>query len=754
MLLAEVILPLATPVCYTYRIPPSITTDGEDHNDGVLPQAGMRVLVPLRKKKIYTGVILSLQETNPTINEDYAALKDIIEIIDNEPTVCHEQLRLWQWIADYYLCTIGEVMKAALPAPMKPESETRLSLNMDFEATEQLPQKQQRILDALLDGKPHSIDQIVRQIGIKTLLPTIQELLSLGAISTEEQVKLKYEGQKYKGQLTEQRALQPLHTLSPAQTTALQGIRQSFSLHNVTLLFGVTASGKTDIYTHLIQEQLSLGKQVLFLVPEIALTTQLTDRLRSIFGNQMCVYHSRLTDRERTNIYMHELHTSKLIVGVRSSLFLPFRNLGLIIVDEEHETSYKQQDPAPRYHARDTAIVLASFYNAKVLLGTATPAIETFYNANIGKYGLVQLKERYKNLSLPTIRMIDLQQQYHKKEMYGHFSDPLFLKTKEEVQKGKQVILFQNRRGYSPYLECKQCAYVPKCINCDVALTVHNGSKTSDSNSRLVCHYCGYTIIKPDTCPACKSKDSLTDMGFGTEKIEDELHELLPDAKVARLDLDTTRQKDSHHRIIKDFADHKIDILVGTQMVTKGLHFNDVSVVGVMRADNLLNQPDFRATEQTYHKLEQVAGRAGRTHEEGEVYIQTSDPNHPVFSWLQEHNYTAMYNAQLHERQLFRYPPFYRLISITIKARELSRLETAALTLQETLRKIFGMRCSNVITPAISRIQNMHNRQLLLKIERESNIRKAKELLANAIHYTTSLPQCKGTIIFCDVDPL
>lgn len=746
----DVIVPLAVQELYSYSMP---------GDSPVEPQCGMRVLVPLGRKKIYTGVIAGVRQQDTTA--DGFLLKEVTGFPENEALVTGEQLKLWQWMAEYYMCTQGEVMKAALPAPLKPESETRVLLNTEYEAHGRLPERLIRVLDCLTDGKPKTIGELTRIISVKTLLPTINTLLEEGAITVEEVVENKTASQKAKAAVAPCNG-GPLHTLTAAQQTALDDIHRSFCQNNVTLLFGVTSSGKTDIYTHLISEQLGQGRQVLYLVPEIALTTQLTERLRAVFGDKLCVYHSRLTENERTAIYRRIRHAGQpvLILGVRSALFLPFRSLGLVIVDEEHETSYKQQDPAPRYHARDTAIVLASFFGAKTLLGTATPAVETYNNALNGKYGLVRITERYKGLSLPAIRIIDLKAQYRRKEMYGHFSDPLFLRMREEIQAGKQVILFQNRRGYAPYAECRQCAYVPKCVNCDVSMTVHRPAKTADGRGTLVCHYCGYTIPVPEVCPACKTQGSLADVGFGTEKVEDELHNLLPDARVGRMDLDSTRNKNSHKRLISDFGSHNLDILVGTQMVTKGLHFDDVSLVGVLRADSMLNQPDFRATERTYHMLEQVAGRAGRTPRSGgsdngaEVYIQTSESGHPVFAWLQQHDYEALYEAQIQERRLFRYPPFYRLITVIIRHRETSRLDTAARVLQERLRAVFGMRCSNVVIPQVSRVQNMHQRTLLLKIEREAGVRKAKEMLAAEIRSMQQLPQCKGVAVHCDVDPV
>lgn len=808
MILVDVILPLAIGEVYTYRLPDDCPTN---------PQLGMRVLVPLGKKKIHTGIISRFhtnasltQETHPDIK-----YKEIFCFLDDHPIVTPIQLRLWEWISNYYMCTIGEVMKAALPTALKPESETRVVLNPEWTATDTLPKLQQRILDNLSDGKPKNIDEIAKSLDIRTALPSVNVLMEMGAIFCEESVRDIYRPKTRRvvslsptfsaEKLTEkqqtllrtfldaecekmprtellekagcsQAILKALidkgvfideieqierlketgepahmaHPLNAAQEQALAEIHQTFEKHNTTLLYGVTSSGKTEVYIHLIQEAIEQGKQVLYLVPEIALTTQLTDRLRKVFGDRLGVYHSKFSDQERVEIYRNVLmHKSyDVIIGVRSALFLPFQSLGLIIMDEEHDASYKQADPAPRYHARSVAIILASLFGSKTLLGTATPALETYHNALSGKFGLVRLTERYRGLSLPEINLIDLKRQYKRKEMYGHFSDPLHHSIKEELQEGKQVIIFQNRRGYSNYLECKQCAYIPKCVNCDVSLTEHKFSRT------LSCHYCGYTIPIPAVCPACQQPETLTDRGFGTEMIEDELKQFFPEARVARMDLDSTRNKNSHQRLINDFAEHKIDVLIGTQMVTKGLHFDDVSLVAVLRADSMLNQPDFRAQERTYQMLEQVAGRAGRTGDTGKVIVQAADIENPLFAQLKDHNYEQMYEEQMSERKAFRYPPFYRIITITLRHHERERLDVAARTLSDRLRLIFGVRCSGVILPAISKVQNQYTKQIVLKIETTANYAKAKELLAAEIKHVQQLPQCKGTTILPDVDPM
>lgn len=857
MIRADVILPIAVGGTYTYLLPADCTVN---------PQIGMRVLVPLGPKKIHTGIIYRFHydddpQDGPSPSPSAAApaaaasasspgafissgasnapapspavaapaaplqYKEILCFLDSYPIVTPAQLQLWVWIADYYMCTLGEVMKAALPSALKLESETRIRILPDYQATERLSPLAQAILDCLADGKPKNLDEIAKKLQIRTAAAAVSALLEMGAVTAEEHVADPYvarsetrislapdfqttklspkqqellhtffqlqdeavlrEGETANPSISrtlllqrsgaspailkalidkhvltaekvaidrltaEAAATQPLPRLSEPQQQALDQIHTSMQTHLTTLLYGVTSSGKTEIYIRLIEEQLQKGNQVLMLVPEIALTTQLTDRLRRVLGNRLGVYHSKFSDRERVEIYRNVLlrKSYDVIIGVRSSLFLPFTRLGLIILDEEHDASYKQQDPAPRYHARSAAIMLANMTGAKVLLGTATPAVETYHNALSGKFGLVKLTTRYRGLSLPQIQIIDLKRQYHRKEMYGHLSDPLHDKIRDEIGRGKQVILFQNRRGYSSYIECKHCAYVPKCVNCDISLTEHKYSH------QLVCHYCGYTIPIPSECPACHEPDALQDRGFGTEMIEDEMHTYFPLARTARMDLDTTRTKNGHQRIIEQFAAHQVDILIGTQMVTKGLHFDDVSLVSVLKADALLHQPDFRSTERAFQMLEQVAGRAGRKGDVGQVIIQTSDPEHPLFQHLVSHDYDTFFREQISERQLFHYPPFHRIIIIHLRHHDQTRLDTAARSLQELLAHQFTHRCSPIIIPAIARVQNQYYRQIMLKIEATANYRLAKQLLSSSIATVRSLAACKGTTIFCDVDP-
>ena len=745
--LYDIILPLAIADVYTYNIP-----------DEVCPTIGCRVLVPLGKKSIL-GVIYRHHEGELAPN---IKVRDIIQIIDEQPIVTPKQIQLWEWLAQYYMCTLGEVMAAALPSEIIDDNYSAattqyIQLSPAYLATE----TQEQLLKDLQRAKKQ--EQLVRdflrlaqnfQVERRVLLEqsgvsgAILRILIDKGIFLEEQRPIS-RLQQYIGET------QSPHTLDPQQSNALSAILQSWEKTPVTLLHGVTSSGKTEIYIHLINQVLQQGQQVLYLVPEIALTTQLTDRLRAVFGDQLVVYHSRFSNAERVEIYnkvkgdeatKDDETKGKVILGARSSIFLPFNDLGLIVVDEEHEPSYKQQDPAPRYHARSAAIMMAHWFKAKVLLGTATPSIESYYNALIGKYGLVEMTERFQGLQLPKITMIDLQRQYHRKEMYGHFSDPLVDRMREELARGKQVILFQNRRGYAPVLQCTKCGEAPKCPNCDVTMTFH---KTTNS---LVCHYCGHSTRIPAICPKCGGE--MRTQGFGTERLEEEIKGLFPEVRVARMDLDSTRKKDSYQQIIDDFAAHRVDILIGTQMVTKGLHFNDVSLVAVLQADSLLNQPDFRSYEQAFQMLEQVSGRAGRTGSQGEVMIQTFNPKNPVFEHLKAHDYKGLYSQQIAERELFKYPPYQRLIMLNLRHRDLDRLNAAATLLQQRLQQSFEERVSGVIIPSVTKVSNQWIRQIRLRIETTANIARAKSILKEHITFILQQDNCKGTSIQLDIDPI
>ena len=544
----------------------------------------------------------------------------------------------------------------------------------------------------------------------------------------------------------------PLHALSSAQQKSVDEITH-FWQHGkeIVLLHGVTSSGKTDIYTHLIQSQLEQGKNVLYLVPEIALTTQLTSRLQCIFGDKLIVYHSRFTDAEREQRYQQiinhksEITNNYVVLGARSAIFLPISNIGLVIVDEEHEPSYKQVEPAPRYHARAAAIMVAQFHKAHVLLGTATPSIESYYLAKKGVYGLVTLTERFGGIELPDIKLVDLKRQYERKEMYGHFSDPLVARIREVLEEKKQVILFQNRRGYAPQIQCTQCGQPPRCLQCDVPMTLHLRA------NELRCHYCGYHTPVPAVCPQCGGEYKT--IGFGTERIEEEIQTLFPSARVLRMDLDTTRNRSAYQDIINAFANHECDILVGTQMITKGLHFDDVRLVAVLNADPMFNQPDFRAYERAYQMLEQVAGRAGRKETKGEVWIQTFDTRNKVLQMVQKHDYNAMYNHQIAEREMFLYPPFCRLIRIQLRHAKQPTVHATAVQLQECLMRIFGKRVSAVIIPSIERVQAYYTRELTLRIEQGANITEAKRRLSEAIQYISSISSNKNVKIIMDCDP-
>ena len=649
-----------------------------------MPAPGTRVLVPLMRKQV-RGIVL--REHKEAISSELAAkLKPILAVSETAPVVSAEQLALWQWMSSYYMCTLGEVMAAALPSGL----DNRL-LN---------PPKRRRAHLAPYDGP-----------------------------------------------------IEPMHPLSPAQKKSVDEIERLWaSEKQIVLLHGITSSGKTDMYIHLIQAQLEAGKNVLYLVPEIALTTQLTSRLQHIFGDRLIVYHSRLTDAEREERYNQitnhksQITNNFVVLGPRSSIFLPIPNIGLVIVDEEHEPSYKQAEPAPRYHARAAAILLGQIHKAKVLLGTATPSVESYYLAKKGVYGLVTLTERYGGVELPEIRLIDLKRQYERKEMYGHFSDPLVARIRETLAEHKQVILFQNRRGYAPLIQCVACGQPPRCIQCDVPMTLHLRAK------ELRCHYCGYHAPIPPVCPQCGGE--LKSIGFGTERIEDEIQTLFPEARVLRMDLDSTRSKTAYQDIINAFARHECDILVGTQMVTKGLHFDDVRLVAVLNADPLFNQPDFRAYERAFQMLEQVAGRAGRKGSKGEVWIQTFDTQNAVLGMVQNHDYTTLYNHQIAEREIFHYPPFHRLIRIRMRDHNAARVQAVAMQLQAHLKQVFGTRISAVVIPSVERVQAYTIRELNLRIEQGANIAEAKRRLKESIDYILSNSTNKNVKLIIDCDPI
>ena len=653
-------------------------------DDLALPAPGTRVLVPLMKKEV-RGVVLRVH-TEPVEASFAQKIRPVTAVLDAAPMVSPEQLALWQWMSGYYMCALGDVMAAALPG------------GLDKRLTN--PPKRRRALLASYDGP-----------------------------------------------------IEPMHDLSPAQAKSAESIGTFWQQgKDIVLLYGVTSSGKTDIYIHLIEEQLKAGRNVLYLVPEIALTTQLTSRLQLIFGDRLIVYHSRFSDAEREQRYLQIVnHASQtinnfVVLGARSAVFLPIPDIGLVIVDEEHDPSYKQAEPNPRYHARAAAIVLAKEHGAKVLLGTATPSVESYYLAKKGVYGLVSLTERFGGLELPEITLVDLRRQYERKEMYGHFSDPLVERIRRCLADNKQVILFQNRRGYAPQIQCVACGQPPRCVQCDVPMTLHK------RENELRCHYCGFHAPIPPVCPQCGGE--LKAIGIGTERIEDEMQTLFPDARVLRMDLDTTRNKNAYQDIINTFSRHECDILVGTQMITKGLHFDDVRLVAVLNADPLFNQPDFRAYERAYQMLEQVAGRAGRKGIKGEVWIQTFAPDNVVLAMVQAHDYEALYDHQVKERQLFQYPPFNRIIRLQMRDHNAVRVHKAATQLQAYLLRIFGERVSGIVIPSVERIQAYTLRELTLRIESSANIAEAKRRLKEAIDHIWSIPSNKNVKIIIDVDPL
>ncbi len=813
----DVVVPLPVSGTFTYAVPTEWT-------DSV--RIGMRVVVQFGARKLYTGIITVVHTQEPTLYKP----KEILSLLDTEPVLRRPQYKFWEWISGYYMSTIGEVYQAAVPSGLKLESETEVCINPDFEADEVLSAKEQQVLDALSDAKPHSIAELNKFCSVSDIMPVIKKLLDKGAVEVNEFVSEKFkakteacirlsstfsEDEKLKSlfdnlsrapkqlallmryielskclkakdieivfkktllektgisaavlnsmvekgifeiyqQETGRLGVTELETayafpLNNFQQKALLEIENQFIEKPVVLLHGVTSSGKTEIYTHLINKTLAEGRQVLYLVPEIALTTQLTSRLKRVFGNKLGIYHSKFSDAERVEIWNNVLlnKSYEVILGVRSSIFLPFRHLGLVIVDEEHEPSFKQYDPAPRYHARNAAIVLAHMHGAKTLLGTATPSIESYFNAQTGKYGFVELKERHEEMQLPEIQVVDMKEAYRKKQFEGHFSDILLEKISSALKNKEQIILFQNRRGYAPFVECKACAYIPKCKNCDVSLTLHASVNT------LNCHYCGYTERLPDICPVCKTP-GLQTRGFGTEKIEEEIKKIFPDARVQRMDFDTTRSKKAYEQIIAAVENHKIDILIGTQMVTKGLDFQKVSLVGILNADNLLNFPDFRAHERAFQLMAQVSGRAGRKHKRGLVIIQTSTPQHPVITQVLHHDYQTMYELQSTERQQFKYPPYYRMIQITLKHRDAAVVNLVAKEMAAEMKAVFGNRVLGPVIPAISRIQNLFIRQILFKIETEASLQTAKNYLQDIMQRMLSKQAFKSVRISFDVDP-
>ncbi len=822
MTYAEVLLPLPLTGFFTYKVPDMMA-------EAIRP--GCRVVVPFGRTKFYTGIVAGLTPRRPEGFET----KEISQLLDSEPIVRHPQMKFWEWIADYYLCSQGEVFRAAVPAGLKLESETVVEVNPDFEEDpgDRLGERDLLVMNAVRRvPKKATLAAVARETGFRNTSAIVARLVERDALMVSENLVERYKTRKIemvemaiergdsaalhaafdsvKGAPKQEKALltlielsgfmrqgsdlcevtradlldrsgvtspiiialenkgivrrrkkevsrfapvskatMPMPELTDSQREACDAIIKSWGEKDITLLHGVTSSGKTEVYISLIDRMLRSGRQVLYLVPEIALTTQLTTRLQRVFGPKVIIYHSRFSDSERVELWRRLLTTHEPIVvlGARSALFMPFASLGLIIVDEEHESSFKQQDPAPRYNARDAAMVLAGMHGAKTLLGSATPAVDTYYKALTGRFGLVSLTERYGGSELPRVEIVDMAKARKKREVSGAFSLQLRRLINDAASADRQTILFLNRRGFAPMARCKMCGYVPKCENCDVSLTYHHGI------DRLVCHYCGTPYDLPRVCPACR-EPGLEIIGYGTERIEEEIAASFPDIPVARLDRDTTRNKDDYERIIDEFSAGKDKMLVGTQMVTKGLDFGRVSVVGVINADATINQPDFRSAERAFNMLEQVAGRAGRRGDDGVVAIQTYTPSHPLFGFLVSHDYVGFYNHEIEERRLYNYPPFTRIINIYLKHREQGRLHVLAGAYGRRLRELFGNRVFGPEEPHVARIKQMHIMRIMIKIETEASMKKVKHILRETYLEMDAARALNGAQVYYDVDPM
>lgn len=821
-LYAQVILPLPLAGNFTYIVPSALHSR---------VQQGCRVLVPFGSRHFYTGIVASVTPVAPPAG---VKLKEIADCLDDKPIVRNSQIRFWEWMAEYYLCTVGEVFKAALPSGLKVESETRLELNSELDPEEfgELSEVEAAVVDIVRGEKTVTAETIGKKLKVKGVSGAIARLADRGLLVISEKVVERYRSvkrpyvrlliprgdaaaseaafaavkrsRKQEDTLVALIALSEFHradrelvevplevlceradttrtivkaladkgiceiynkeisrfsysgaasgalpVLSTPQKKAYDDIMRSFSENNVVLLHGVTASGKTEVYIHLIDYVMRQGKQVLLLVPEIALTTQLTRRLQKVFGEKVLIYHSKFTDNERVELWKRMLDTKQPVVavGARSAVFLPFDRLGLVIVDEEHESSYKQFDPAPRYNGRDAAAMLALMHGAKTLFGSATPTVETYYKALTGKFGLVELTERYDNVALPTIEIVDMCQQRRLKAVSGYFSTRLLDATLETTSAHKQAILFHNRRGYAPVARCKMCAFTPKCNFCDVSLTYHRRT------NRLQCHYCGAEYPVPQLCPECK-EPAMEIFGYGTERLEEEIADSFRNRRVLRMDLDTTRAKDGYGKIIDKFSNHEADILVGTQMVTKGLDFGEVELVGVLNADSLINFPDFRSAERAFNMIEQVAGRAGRRDGKGRVLIQAYNPDHPVLQFAREHDYKGFYEHELEERRAFGFPPFSRIINIYVKHRDASIVAECAAEYARNLRATFGQRISGPQEPAVARVQSMYIRKIMLKLELNLSMKQVKDILRQEYIRLSASPLMRGLTVYYDVDPI
>lgn len=819
-LFADVILPLPLRDKFTYRVAPEFEPN---------IKVGIRVVVQFGARKFFSALVYRLHEEQPSGDFE---LKDIDAILDREPIVNQAQLITWEWVAEYYCCSLGEVFKAALPSALKLESQSKVSFNPNFKMTDELSGEEEALLLMLQGHGQANIKDINQFLGKKSSYATLKVLLEKNAIMMEERLKDSYKpkteafvrlagefstpekikqvfeelkrakkqeglleyflGETFYGDekrtsiskkellegsgisegvlraLVDKEILeieeveigrldlaktdgQYLYDLNEAQENAYLRLKDEFQKKRPVLLHGITSSGKTEIYIKLIEEVLARGEQVLYLVPEIGLTSQLINRLKRAFGNKAGIYHSKFNDAERVEIWFNILketeNSYQVVLGARSAVFLPFKKLGLIIVDEEHENSYKQFDPAPRYNARDLAVVLGQIHKAPVLLGTATPSFESYFNVKQKKYGLVELKERFQGIELPEMVVADVKDATRKKRMKSLLTPELFDEITLALENKEQVILFQNRRGFAPYLQCHTCGWIPKCKNCDVSLTYHK------YRSSLICHYCGHTMSLPGNCGECHSEDIRT-KGFGTEQIEEELGILFPEAQIARMDLDTTRAKRAFEQIIYKFENQQIDILVGTQMVTKGLDFDHVRVVGILSADQLLSYPDFRAFERSYQLMAQVSGRAGRKNKRGKVVIQTLQSNHPVLAEVIKNNFEQLFNSQMLERKLFHYPPYFRLIKVVTKHKNKQRLDLAANQLASLLRKRFKNQVLGPEYPVISRVQTWYQKEIWLKLDKNKQLNSAKKQLLDDIDQVKSLPNNAGLIIYADVDPM
>lgn len=752
----DVIVPLPLEGTFTYSVP---------HNLAERVRFGVRVAVTFGASKVHTAIVVRVHQDKPAFN-----VKDIVDVIDDQPMLLEQQYQLWQWLSAYYMAPLGDVYNAALPAGLKveenykPRTETYIdlceplrneqSLNVAFDLLKRARNQREALMHFLRISHWETIE------GTQTTEPvmdiTREELMNVSRCSyavikslVERKILFTYEREV--GRLNDhgEEHLENVKRLNEAQQEAYNQIVFQFFKKNVVLLHGVTSSGKTEIYIHLIKKALEEKKQVLYLLPEIALTVQITSRLRHVFGNKLGIYHSKYSDAERVEIWKKQLshHPYEVVLGARSAVFLPFQRLGLVIIDEEHETSFKQQDPSPRYHARSAAIVLARMYGAKTLLGTATPSVESYYNACQGKYGLVTLTSRYKDIQLPEIRVVDTKDLQRRKMMTGPFSPPLIAAVNEALKSGQQVILFQNRRGFAPMIECRTCGWVPKCTNCDVSLTMHK------SMNLLTCHYCGYTYRIPTICPACGGTD-LRGRGFGTEKVEEYVGQLFPEARVARMDLDTTRTRNAYGRIIDDFSSGRTNLLIGTQMVSKGLDFDRVSVVGILNADAMLNYPDFRAYEHAFMMMAQVSGRAGRKGQRGKVFLQTKNKELPIIRQVVENDCQGFYEALLEERRLFSYPPFHRLVYVFLRHRHDDVVETAGIEMGSRLRQGLGERILGPDKPSIARVKNLHIRKIVIKLENGIDQKAVRLYLRTVQQQLLQDKRYAALQVYYDVDPL